>query len=91
MGADMRTWRKRPDEFLGEPYVPGGGLPAEAAALGARIVAEADGSETLITAEREIYPLREGGVITIRRGKVGYNDRGKLEELYEELPERGAV
>lgn len=90
----MKVWREKPDEFLGEAYAPGNPLPPEVQQLGARVVIEPDGSETLITAEREIYPLTEGMVITIRRGIVGANTRERLERKYEETdpaPKREAT
>lgn len=72
---------------MGVDYVAGEPLPDEVTALGARVVVEADGSETLITKEGGIYPLKDGGVITIRRDKVGYNSREKLLDQYDPDPE----
>lgn len=86
----MREWRKRLEGFLGENYAPGMALPAEVVALGARLVKEADGSDTLIAADNRAFPLREGMVITIMHGMVTANDRVRLERNYEEVPDRTA-
>lgn len=87
MGAGMRIYRQRLETIMGVDYVKGAPLPDEAVALGARIVTEEDGSETLITREGEIYPLKDGGVITLRRGKVGFNMKDRLLRRYEEAPD----